>query len=680
MVTAELLSFVHAQATAGMPTADIAKTLLGQGWSVTDINEALNTLPKSTVAAPVLPPPLVVEPPPPVVPVVAAAPKQKSAGFHISKTVVIVAAVMLLIAVGGLTTYAYMQKWGPFARAPYTEENLLSGLLAASAGITSSSYAVSGSVMTEAREADATPFAVIVSNEAELRQQYQNDYERMRAVSHVLTFSRAPYSVTMPSVTSRTGYDNGVSGIDPKTKASYQYQLTDNGQNFAITVTFETDTAIAAIKKSYNFSEDTTRIEGKTVTFTKDSPRYLYLRSEPPEPWFRQLEELTRVVPAEMRGTLGVTAAANWDTKESDWTINGKAEGDFGDLTYKINVDALKTGEKYYFRINNMPSLFGQYASLKGKWVEIDTSTSTAKGNHSHSFGDFIPEAEESYKESRAEWATFIKRVAVIADEEKLIRFKSAPKAERVDGQLLYRYDLEVRKEAIVPFYKRLVTEANENKSAAYSAYFNDPGMLNYLESAEFSQIFDYYTKNTSLVIYVDTKGYPALIEHSMRLVPPDSATQLKDKQVRVTLSLGQTDINKRVEITAPEGARPFEEITDELMGSAREKGTLAALKANLSSLRAGAEIYYDTANTYAKVNVPAGPCKATIGTLFADTSISQSITASAGEMSNATCAATASAYAISVPLPSDPGYSWCVDSTGNTKQIQGSIRSTSCN
>ncbi len=42
-------------------------------------------------------------------------------------------------------------------------------------------------------------------------------------------------------------------------------------------------------------------------------------------------------------------------------------------MSYKINADALRKDDTYYFKINNMPVvfLFEKLASIKGKWVMV---------------------------------------------------------------------------------------------------------------------------------------------------------------------------------------------------------------------------------------------------------------------------------------------------------------------
>ncbi len=109
-------------------------------------------------------------------------------------------------------------------------------------------------------------------------------------------------------------------------------------------------------------------------------------------------------------------------------------------------------------------------------------------------------------------------------------------------------------------------------------------------------------------------------------------------------------------------------------VNTARSRGSDAAIKGNLSNVRAAAEIYYGTSNNYGTA-FTAGACAATAGTLFADTSVNAGITA-AGNASNGTglargsCVSSNAAWAVSVPLKETATDSWCVDSTGASKKV----------
>ena len=121
-------------------------------------------------------------------------------------------------------------------------------------------------------------------------------------------------------------------------------------------------------------------------------------------------------------------------------------------------------------------------------------------------------------------------------------------------------------------------------------------------------------------------------------------------------------------------------------LNTARNKGADAAIKQNLAGIRPQAEIFYDTAGSYGTAQ-PVGACplvaavggSAGAGTLFADATVANQLTAAAkvlangNDMTAASCvssAGAAGAWAVSVPLKSVGTNSWCVDSRGIAKQV----------
>ncbi|OGI92448.1 hypothetical protein A2933_02200 [Candidatus Nomurabacteria bacterium RIFCSPLOWO2_01_FULL_46_18] len=100
-------------------------------------------------------------------------------------------------------------------------------------------------------------------------------------------------------------------------------------------------------------------------------------------------------------------------------------------------------------------------------------------------------------------------------------------------------------------------------------------------------------------------------------------------------------------------------------LNSARSKGADAAVKANLSSIRVMAELYYDTSGNY-------GPTVSNCsGVFFASSNIYAAIVASDNVTGlGAACFSTGSAYAVAHALKSNSTLAWCVDSNGTGKQI----------
>jgi len=114
-------------------------------------------------------------------------------------------------------------------------------------------------------------------------------------------------------------------------------------------------------------------------------------------------------------------------------------------------------------------------------------------------------------------------------------------------------------------------------------------------------------------------------------------------------------------------------------LNTARGKGADAAIKSNLNNVRAQAELFYDTANNYTGVCAASGSNVIGPGVTAANTASGvvlavSTVLATAGSATQSVCHvdATGSAWAASVPLKTSTANSWCVDSSGQSKQLTG--------
>ena len=92
-------------------------------------------------------------------------------------------------------------------------------------------------------------------------------------------------------------------------------------------------------------------------------------------------------------------------------------------------------------------------------------------------------------------------------------------------------------------------------------------------------------------------------------------------------------------------------------LNTARAKGADAAVKSNLNNMRAQAELFYDTGTTYALVCADPNMTKG------------QNAAEAAGGNGGA-CASDASSWVAWAGLKGTATDGWCVDSTGESKQI----------
>ena len=677
MINTEIVSYIKAQEGKGVPRDVIEKNLVGVGWSPADVSEAFTFISNIAVAST-----------PPAAP--SNVPLSPGKTPHHRFALPITILVILVVLAGGI--FAYIKKIGPFSSASmYTEATLLSGVLDKSESINTSSYSVSGSLNVGPRDKGAMPFVLERSDE-DFLEKYQNDVDRSKDVQNILSALRysgqKEYPASLSALKSNKNlyYYSNFSTEDPATSEPYKYKITDGGKNFTLEVAFETPDAITQIRRGYRFIKSNTSIEGKKVAFTKDSESYFFLSTTPPKPLLATFAESAQYLPGEMKVDMTLSAKADWQPEASpDWAFNIDANGDFGDLQYKVNIDALKKNKDYYFKINNIPSLFlGMLSNAKGVWVKISPEE---KGddysyNPLSSIALGLPKQEESYKEWRAEVVNLLHMAVKFADEEKLMSFKKKPSAEKIDGRTLYRHELDMKKEKILPFYEKLLAEAQKSEIKNY--LFEDSGFVEYLKSEEFDAVFDYYQKNIFVTLWTDAKGFPAMFEYRFRIVPSDEVEQMKDKQINLAIVLKISDINKPIVIETPSGAKSLDEIGGTVLDVARNKGANASIKANISNMRSSAELYYDAQGSYGKAS--SGNCEAA-GTIFSDKFMAGSISGiketlkGRAEPASVVCYSSPKAWAFSanlIEVDKEKGY-WCVDSTGASKLITKPISSTSC-
>lgn len=119
------------------------------------------------------------------------------------------------------------------------------------------------------------------------------------------------------------------------------------------------------------------------------------------------------------------------------------------------------------------------------------------------------------------------------------------------------------------------------------------------------------------------------------------------------------------------------------LLETAREKGTIAAIKANLSGLRAEAELYYDTARSYGPKTKTSRTCTNMEGTLFDDMRTKETLRRiqEAYPQGKISCGTKtlpgegylSSEYVVRAELPReyslDTKKYFCVDSTGKASE-----------
>ncbi len=119
-------------------------------------------------------------------------------------------------------------------------------------------------------------------------------------------------------------------------------------------------------------------------------------------------------------------------------------------------------------------------------------------------------------------------------------------------------------------------------------------------------------------------------------------------------------------------------------LNTARSKAGDARVQGQLSNMRSAAEVYYASSTSYgtfASAACPTTGGAANGSNIFVDTTsggygIVSTLTAAGATVTN--CYANgASGWAAAASLPSTSGVYWCVDSTGKSAKVTGTLTAT---
>ena len=107
-------------------------------------------------------------------------------------------------------------------------------------------------------------------------------------------------------------------------------------------------------------------------------------------------------------------------------------------------------------------------------------------------------------------------------------------------------------------------------------------------------------------------------------------------------------------------------------LNTARNKGADAAVKANFSSIRAQAELFYDTNSRYNADGTTAVTLCTTANTMYTDANITRAIAQIVANSASGTMTCTTSAdgqkWAAQISALKGAGGTWCVDNSGWAK------------
>lgn len=229
---------------------------------------------------------------------------------------------------------------------------------------------------------------------------------------------------------------------------------------------------------------------------------------------------------------------------------------------------------------------------------------------------------------------------------------------ETINGVLSYHYGFDLDQAGISSYLQSLKEYVN--------TIGKDDSVLSAFDPTPISKSLDNLKDFKGEIWIGRSDKLPYKIMFNFGIQPDPT----KDEQVKISIVGIMSGWNQPVSIVAPTDSVSFADLMSSLMSasldSSRNTGKEAAIKANLSSIRAEAEIFYSQKNSYAG---------------FCSSDYLKAARKEIGDVGGVgfVCKDTAQAFAVGTKFPDNAAGDWCVDSTGVSKATATLPSSTIC-
>lgn len=393
-----------------------------------------------------------------------------------------------------------------------------------------------------------------------------------------------------------------------------------------------------------------------------------------------KLPEGTVGIGSEGFETLNFTAKGATDfSDEKNIKLNNTIYFKIGKV--EVGVDSRAINDSFYLSLTKAPDLgFFSLTPFENKWIVFKKDTPSEDLSNNPVFAalpvntSLVNDITEEQKQ----------KITEIFNNASLIKITKKHLPQMMDGSLSYHFDFDLDKEGIASFLKEMATYI-ESQDKNEGVVVGEPVDYDEYTKKALSSIQNFHGEAWFGIF----DNLPHKVIVNADVVNPEKP---EDGSAQMTLNMLYTDWNKPVLVVVPDGAVPIQELIAKAMGgmfgenkstnetefeptsmsdpfaleAARTKGIDASIKSILSSMRAQAELYFDSSKYVYK-----GFCssKGQYG--------AYNLAITLPENSVYKCNDSATSWAAGVKI-SNGGY-WCSDSTGNSSESKTLPTGTSC-
>ncbi len=494
--------------------------------------------------------------------------------------------IIVLLGVLVIGSYAgaafYFKIWPFQGMGPASKQSAFANFFSKIQSINSATYEAKFGLQAEPREAGATAFEPLTFPEfVNDTQMYERDANRVSDAQSI----QSALSVYRQSNTAYPNQLSDVPALTAKNLSDFTYALNAGNDDYALSVTFETDDAVKAVA-GYS-KKEVTQVDGKKVTLSKKSESYFYFNGEPHRPsWVSTLEqgadEYLDYAPSDFSFNLRAGGTSTKDqAKKADANFHLGGDASFGDFNVAAEFELRKKGDTYYGMVSKFPSLFIDLTAIKNKWIKAVPEDLVGYSDLSY-IGTFIGDKQQKNTQALEQFQTILKTM----DEDKVLQVDMSLPDESLGTTQAYAYNVTYDETKVAAWYEHLSKEL-QDKFGADAMVKLDETSLRYMKTDTFTKYLTFIKNNTKLKILIDKNtGYPVQMSYRFRIVPGAKATKLKDKQIGLDLTLSLSNINVPVVVEEPAGAISFEDAQLALTGMTKEMYRAQRQQTNVDLVR----------------------------------------------------------------------------------------------
>lgn len=225
-----------------------------------------------------------------------------------------------------------------------------------------------------------------------------------------------------------------------------------------------------------------------------------------------------------------------------------------------INLEFRKIGEDIYGVLGDYPMLIStfvpQISELKGKWIKLSGDSEYGK------YLDMVYQNQDLFSSSDATDSYNL------AFKSGFIKLGKKLSSETLDGTETSHYQIEMDMDNFDDMYAQMIAQFAEMQNKTTDSNLQDIKISDLnpeeLMTAETKKGLEQLLENMDIEIWFgDNDQIMRRMKASMFMVLPEAQRTDEVGQVRYDIVMNMSDINKSIEITAPESAMTITEVID---------------------------------------------------------------------------------------------------------------------